>query len=250
MTESPLPQPARRVLSVVLPAYNEEAAVEQVIREHIRALESLSDVLNDWEVVCLNDGSNDDTGAILERLAKSERRVKVLHHHRNQGIHASLVDLYEAAGGNLLYVTASDGQWPVGNLERLLTEALQSGADLVVGVRRNRRAVYGFRRLMVSQLFNLLPFLLFGVKTGDAGSNKLGRKELLCTEVVSASPFAEAERIVKAALRGANVRFVEIDFAPRSSGKTTGASWKSVATSFRDVLRCVKEYGLWPTRST
>ena len=233
-----------------MPAWNEEAMVERVVREHLRALEQWSAELAGGEIVCLNDGSRDATGEILDRLATSERRVRVVHHPQNMGIHASLVDLYAAATGTHVYVTASDGQWPVKNLDRLMREVLETGADFVVGVRGNRREIYGIRRLLVSHLFNLIPQMLFGVATGDAGSNKLARKELLDTKIVSTSPFAEAERIVKAGLEGATIRSVEIDFQSRSTGKTTGASVRNIVASMRDVFACLRKYGFRPTRHT
>ncbi|MGH2567872.1 MAG: glycosyltransferase family 2 protein [Bacteroidota bacterium] len=233
-------------LSVVMPAYNEEAMIENVVREHLALLSELSGELQDWEILCLDDGSTDSTGNILESMAAADNRVRVLRHPQNKGIDESLADLYRAARGTHIYVTASDGQWPAGNLAVLQRTLFESQADLVVGVRRNRRQVYGISRLVVSYLFNLLPRILFGVKTADAGSNKLGRKEIFCAPIISRSPFAEAERIVKAQLDGFRVAYVSIDFFARTSGTTTGASRSNILASARDLLRCVKVYGFRP----
>jgi glycosyltransferase involved in cell wall biosynthesis len=238
------------VLAVVMPAYNEESAIESVVLEHVEILRTLSNELADWEIVCLNDGSRDKTAEILSRLERNERRIRTVHHPHNMGIPASLRDLYAAARGTHIYVTGSDGQWPAHNLARLFKEMRESGADIVVGVRRNRSEVYGVKRLLVSYLFNKLPEILFGAKTGDAGSNKLGRKELLDTKVVSTSPFAEAERILKAGWNGASIRYVDIDFQSRSSGTTTGASVRNIVSSLKDLLACLKTYGFRPRRTT
>ena len=85
------------VLAVVMPVYNEEAAIESVVLEHVEILKSLSNEITDWEILCLNDGSRDRTAEILERLERTERRVRTVHHPHNLGIPASLRDLYAAA---------------------------------------------------------------------------------------------------------------------------------------------------------
>jgi glycosyltransferase involved in cell wall biosynthesis len=238
------------VLSVVMPVYNEEAVIERVIREHLDLLSSLQDTIDRWEILCLDDGSVDRTPEILEAMARHEPRIRVVRHPRNMGISVSLKDLYTLAVGTYVYVTGSDGQWPASNLTVLLKEQRESGADFVIGVRSNRREVYSFKRQLVSNLFNLLPRMLFGVKTGDAGSNKLGRSEIFRAPIVSQSPFAEAERILRASLEGYRVSFAAIEFLPRTSGRTTGASWKHLLASLRDVLRCLRTYGFYPAKKS
>jgi glycosyltransferase involved in cell wall biosynthesis len=234
----------------MMPVYNEEASVGHVIEEHLALLEQMRDELTSWEILCLDDGSNDRTWEVLKAIQAQHPIVRLLRHERNAGIHQSLLDLYHAVQGTYVYVTASDGQWPATNLRSLWQELKESDADLVVGVRRNRWRVYSLWRLIISALFNLLPLLLFGVKTGDAGSNKLGRSEIFRVPIVSRSPFAEAERIIKARIDGYRVSFGAIEFLPRTSGKTTGASWKNILASLRDVVRCVRQYGIFPRKSS
>lgn len=235
-------------LTVIMPVYNEETSVGHVIEEHLAVLEQMRDELKSWEILCLDDGSTDRTWEVLQTMQAHHPSVRLLRHERNAGIHQSLLDLYHAVQGSYVYVTASDGQWPATNLYSLWQELKKSDADLVVGIRRNRRRVYGLWRLVISAFFNLLPLLLFGVKTGDAGSNKLGRSKIFRVPIVSRSPFAEAERIIKARIDGYRVGFAAIEFLPRTGGKTTGASWKNILSSLRDVARCVGQYGLHPRK--
>lgn len=222
----------------------------RVIEEHLAVLEQMRDELGSWEILCLDDGSSDRTWEVLQAMRKQQPCVRLLRHEHNAGIHQSLLDLYHAVQGTYVYVTASDGQWPATNLRSLWQELRKSEADLVVGVRHNRRHVYGVWRLLISSLFNFLPFLLFGVKTGDAGSNKLGRSEIFRATIVSRSPFAEAERIMKARVGGYRLSFAPVEFLPRTGGKTTGASWNNILASLRDVARCVRHYGLFPRWKT
>jgi hypothetical protein len=125
-----------------------------------------------------------------------------------------------------------------------MLHSILKGSDLVVGVRLNRAEIYGLKRRLVSRAFNYLPELLFGVKTMDAGSVKLGWRELFTLDLISRSPFIEAERIINAVRRGCRVDFVPVEFKPRGTGKASGASWTNIFASARDCLRCAKTYGI------
>jgi len=229
----------RMFLSIVMPAYNEQPHIEAVIREHLAAVTKLRDSLDDWEIVCLDDGSQDDTAGTIERLSRETKKIRLLRHAQNKGIYQSQTDLYLDARGTHFYATGSDGQWPAGNLLKMFP-AVQAGADLVVGVRQNRRAVYSLRRRIVSHAFNLFAKMLFGVATRDAGSIKLGVRDVFTCEVISRSPFAEAERIIRAYKRGFRVEFVPIDFLPRTHGKAKGATLRNIVASLRDCFRLVR----------
>jgi dolichol-phosphate mannosyltransferase len=226
-------------LSVVMPVYNEEAALEQTLSEHIRVLERLR--RSDWEIVCVDDASKDGSAEILDRMSSSDGRIRVIRHSQNRGIYESFDDLFRNAKGTYIYMTGSDGQWPAENIERMLP-LLSRGADLIVGVRQNRNRIYGLKRRIVSHAFNFLPRVLFGVRTADAGSIKLGRRDVFQFELISRSPFAEAERIIQARMRGYRVEFVPILFRSRNGGKEYGAKWSNVRRSLQDLFRCWKAY--------
>lgn len=223
-------------LSIVMPAYNEEGQIKEVIGEHVEMASKLPPSVSDWEIVCLDDASADATPALLAELSRTNDKVRVVTHETNQGIFTSFHDVCQAARGSHVYMTAADGQWPAENILVMLAE-LEAGADLVVGVRTNRRHIYSFRRRLVSYSFNMLVNLLFGVETGDAGSIKLGSRAIFQMPLVSRSPFAEAERIVNAHRLGYRVVSVPIRFLPRSSGKASGAGLKNILDSLRDCLK-------------
>jgi glycosyltransferase involved in cell wall biosynthesis len=232
-------------LSVAMGAFNEESSIEAVIVEHVGMLRALEPPFSNWEIVCVDDGSTDATPQILDRLQTRFPELRVIRHPTNQGIAATQTHLYRQIRGTHIYFTGSDGQWPPENLPRMLRHVLE-GADLVVGVRENRREVYNLRRQFVSLAFNVLPRLFLGVKTGDAGSVKLGRRELFTLPLVSRSPFADAERIFQAHRSGYRVDFLPIRFEKRSGGKSKGANWSNVVSSTGDLFRCCFVYKLAP----
>jgi glycosyltransferase involved in cell wall biosynthesis len=225
-------------LSVVMPAYNEETAIERVILEHVAVLKRMGLALAAWEIVCVDDGSTDRTPEIMAEVQRAEPRVRVVR-QPNQGIFGAFSRAYREARGSHIYSTGSDGQWPAENLLKMFA-SLQTGADLVIGVRMNRREVYTPARRLISKAFNVLPRVLLGVRVEDAGSVKLGVREVFQIDLISRSPFVEAERIVRAHRAGYKVDFVPIQFLTRLGGKEKGASWKNISTSAVDLLRCLK----------
>ena len=228
-------------LSIAMPAYNEATAIGNVILDHAALLKELSATIPNWEIVVVNDGSTDQTEAVLESLRERVPQLRWVS-QPNQGIFGAVTRAYQESRGSHIYNTGSDGQWPAENLRTMLP-ALLAGADLVIGVRLNRRQVYSRARRIVSYGFNLIPRVLFGVEVGDAGSLKLGRREPFQYDLISRSPFFEAERIVRAKRAGLNIDFVPIVFQTRNEGKATGASWRNVRNSLRDAARCVAAYG-------
>ena len=226
---------------MVLPAYNEGATIESVIREHAAVLTRMKDRIPTWEIVCVDDGSEDDTGLRLDHLAQELPQLRVVH-QRNQGIFGAVSRAYREARGGSIYSTASDGQWPAENLEAMYV-AFSAGADLVIGVRTNRREVYTLWRRVISFFFNLMPRIVFGVVLADAGSIKLGKRAVFEFELLSQSPFFEAERIIRTHRSGLKIGCVPIQFLPRAAGKEKGASLRNILGSLRDLLICFRAYG-------
>ncbi len=114
--------------------------------------------------------------------------------------------------------------------------ALRDRYDLLVGKRVRKH--YTPFRAAISRAFNLLPWLLFGVATHDAGSIKLVRRELLQIPLASRGPFREAERIIRARRRGYRIGMVIVENQPRRTGKASGWCWGLVGQAVLDLLRC------------
>ncbi len=102
-------------LSVVLPAFNEEAAIAQSVHT---VVDTLAAWVPDFEVIVVNDGSKDCTGAIAEAIAAADPRVRLINHPVNKGYGAALVSGFEAVTKDLAFFMDSDGQFDIRDLER------------------------------------------------------------------------------------------------------------------------------------
>jgi glycosyltransferase involved in cell wall biosynthesis len=232
-----------KTLSIVVPAFNEEESIALVVRD---ALAIGSAVADEVEVVACDDGSQDRTGAILDGMALAEPRLRVLHHAANAGIEATIRDLYQAAAMEWIFLISADRQWPMECLLTMAEAAREAGADLVVGLRQEKRAVYTPYRRAVSFGYETIVRLL-GSPVGDPGSIKLGRAEALRLPVAARGVFAEGERVIRAARAGYKVIGSPVPFHARGSGKASGARTHVVALALVDAARVTASLTLgWP----
>lgn len=132
---SPLPAAEPIALSVIIPFFNEAPNVATLLAEVWSALGS---VVGRVEVIAIDDGSVDGTAAALSECAARFPHLVVLQHRQNSGQAAALWTGFDAARGAALVTLDGDGQNDPADIPRLLA-ALEKGADLVAGVRVERR---------------------------------------------------------------------------------------------------------------
>ncbi|MFL5664960.1 MAG: glycosyltransferase [Ktedonobacteraceae bacterium] len=137
-------------LSIVLPAYNEEQVIASTVADVL-------DVLNMWqmdvEVLVVNDGSTDRTGAIVAALAAAHPRVRLITHPTNQGYGAALVSGFAAATKELTFFMDADGQFDIRDLQQFFPFIDEYNA--VIGYRLDRQDswmrklnAWGWKRLI------------------------------------------------------------------------------------------------------
>jgi glycosyltransferase involved in cell wall biosynthesis len=218
-------------VSVCFPAYNEEATIAGVLEE---AEAMLTAAGLDYEILVCDDGSRDRTGAIVDGIAARLPRLRAMHHPQNRGIYETFEHLYREATREFVFLNSTDRQWDT----RILLDMLPLTAEWDVVIASRRAKHYGWLRTAISGGFNLVPRLLFGVRTEDAGAVKLVRREIIerC-QLVSRSPFSEAERLVRAARAGYRITTRPVTTAPRRAGRSRGVSPALVVDSLRDVAR-------------
>src|SRR5215813_6275920 len=170
-------QGQRRAFSIaaVLPAYNEEALIEQTVRNVAAVLKHLVD---SFEIVVTNDGSRDRTGEILSRLQETQSGLclRVVPHTINLGYGAALASGFDAATADLLVLLDADGQFDIAELDRLIA-VMDEDADLVIGYRVKRADAS--MRLLNAWGWKQLVNGLFGYTARDVDcAFKLFRREV------------------------------------------------------------------------
>jgi dolichol-phosphate mannosyltransferase len=128
-------------LSVAAPAYNEAAGIEAVVADWHRFLSAQAS-LAEFEIVICNDGSEDATGDILDRLTLPYPQLRPLHFTQNQGAAAALNAAIAATKGDWVLLIDSDGQFPIENLPDMLAAVRRSGGRAAIGIRQKKDAAF------------------------------------------------------------------------------------------------------------
>jgi glycosyltransferase involved in cell wall biosynthesis len=231
-------------ITVVLPAYGEEANLETTVRGAVSALTQLG---VSFDIVVVDDGSRDATGRIADALARESPRVTALHHPTNRGYGAALRTGFAAATQPWIFFTDSDGQFDVAQLARLLP--LAASADIVAGYRRVRQDPW-HRRLYGLLFGRVLVRLLLGVRVRDLNcAFKLMRRDLVQSlGLASDGALINAELLGKAMRRHARVVEVGVDHLPRRAGTPTGGRPDVILRALRELVALRTEIRRVPPR--
>jgi glycosyltransferase involved in cell wall biosynthesis len=219
-------------VSIVLPAYNEEANLRRALAE-VRA--SAERLLAAHEIIVVDDGSTDATGRIARDVAASDPRLRVMSHERNRGYGEALRTGFLASRLDFVFFTDADLQFDIAELERFLPYA--GTVDVVVGYRMNRQDPRG-RRLM-AYAWNMLMRVLFYVPARDidCAFKLFDRRALREIDIESVGAMVNTELMVKLGRAGASVVEVGVTHRPRRAGEARGASPAVIAIALREVLR-------------
>lgn len=213
-------------LSIVVPVFNEEENVEPLIREICGAL---AHIKKSYEIVVVDDGSNDRTFAVLSRLYGQERALNVVRLKRNFGQTAALAAGLAYASGEIVVLMDGDGQNDPADIPALLAK-LREGNDLVAGWRFDRQDPFLSRRLP-SMIANRLISWTTKVKLHDYGCTlKAMRKDI----AKGLRLYGEMHRFIPAIAydRGAQVAEIKVNHRPR----LRGASKYGITRTLRVVL--------------
>ncbi|HTY95759.1 MAG TPA: glycosyltransferase family 2 protein [Solirubrobacteraceae bacterium] len=141
------------LLSVVAPIYNEQELVEEFVN---RTRAAVADF--EYELVLVNDGSADESGEILNRLARSDPRIRVIHLSRNFGHQAALTAGLEHAAGDAVAMIDADLQDPPELIPDMVARWSQ-GADVVYAVRQQREGETAFKLATAKWFYKLFDKL-------------------------------------------------------------------------------------------
>ncbi len=223
--QTPAPQEAPK-LSVVLPVHNEEESLEPL---HTQLTEALAGYGQSYEVIYVDDGSTDQSYAVLERLQAGDPHVRVIRLRRNFGQTAAMSAGFRSASGAFVVPMDADLQNDPADIPRLCAK-LDEGYDVVSGWRVDRQDTFMSRRLP-SVIANWLIGRVTGVRLHDYGcSLKAYRTEI----VKNVHLYGEMHRFIPALASWVGARIVEIpvEHHARRFGKTK----YGISRTFRVIL--------------
>lgn len=219
----------RLSISAVLPAFNEAENLAAVVS-------GLAGVLDAWgadfEIIVVDDGSEDGTGRLAEELARREPPLRVVHHPRNLGYGAALRSGFTHARHNWIFFMDADGQFDPQEIGKLIS--LSGSHEFIIGFRAVRQDPRS--RRFLGAVFSRLVRVVFGVKARDVNcAFKLFRRDLLeGSELRASGALINAELLALARRKGIKPVEVPVTHLPRLRGTPTGGSGRVIRRAMKE----------------
>ena len=158
-----------KLLSLVVPAFNEEEAMEQSFERTYRAMSSIG---YPFEIIYIDDGSRDRTWEIISRLAREHEEVKALRFSRNFGHQLAVTAGMDEAKGDAVIIMDADLQDPPEVIADMV-KAWEQGADIAYGKRLHRKGETAAKKFTAWCYYRLLNFMSAYPKPLDTGDFRL-----------------------------------------------------------------------------
>jgi glycosyltransferase involved in cell wall biosynthesis len=202
--------------SVFFPAYNDSLTIASLIED---AHSVLSGITNNYEIIVVNDGSQDGTGPLLDKLAEKDSKLRVFHHPRNRGYGGALITGLSQAKNEWVFYTDGDGQYDVKELA-LLIAAIRPGVGLVNGYKVARSDPW--YRKVLGGIYQKLVSVAFDLKTVDPDCDfrLIQRKILQEISLRSTSGVICVELVSKIQRTGCQIAQVPVSHFERKAGQS------------------------------
>jgi len=224
-------------LSVILPAHNEAENIQNTVENCISYLEY---TVSDYEVVVVNDGSQDATKDIVLEMSAKNSKIVLVNHEVNKGYGAALRSGFEEAGREYIFFMDSDGQFNIQDLDRLLP--LVGPEYVVIGYREDRAD--SFIRSLNAWLYGMYIYLMFGlnVKDMDCAFKIFPHKAYQDLKPIkSGGALFTAEFLIKLKKAGYILKEVPVRHFPRQFGTQSGANIDVILRMFKESWKLKDE---------
>jgi glycosyltransferase involved in cell wall biosynthesis len=215
-------------VSIVVPLFNEEESVEMLLSGIVEVMRKTDSL---FEVIFIDDGSQDRTWAIIEDLKKTTPEIRAIRFRRNYGQTSAMVAGFDHAEGEIIITMDGDLQNDPADIPKLL-EKMEEGYDIVSGWRKYRKD--HFSRVFPSKIANAIISYTTGVHLHDYGcSLKAYRSD--CIKTIKA--YGEMHRFFPAlaSMTGARVLEIPVNHHPRKYG-TSKYGFNRIFKVFSDIF--------------
>lgn len=216
-------------ISLVIPVYNEEENILDLVREIRPALDPLG---QSYEILLVDDGSTDGSLQVMREAAQEHPPVRFIAFEANRGQSAAFVAGFAEAEGELVITMDADLQNDPADIPAML-RLYDQGYDMVIGWRAKRKDTW-FKRIG-SRIGNGFRNRLTGEQVHDTGcSLKIMRREM----VLKLPRFNGMHRFLPTLMKmeGARVAEIKVNHRPRTRGVSKYTNWQRAMVGFSDVL--------------
>lgn len=200
-------------LSIILPVYNEQKAIEETISQLIQVKKNID---FDVEIILINDGSNDSTEVFLKKLSQEDFRV--IHHQRNLGYGAALKTGVRAAKYAYIAITDADNTYPNNRIPEFFHKVLEKDIDMLVGARTGKSVKISLIRKSTKWILTKIANYLANIKIPDINSGfRIMKKEVVKSYLkILPDGFSFTTTITLAMeMNGYSVKYEPIDYFGR-----------------------------------
>jgi len=219
-------------LSILIPIYNEEDSI-------LKTIDEIKSILNNnsltWEIICINDGSIDNSRHILE----NNNDIILINHKFNKGYGAALKTGLRASKYDTICITDADGTYPNDRIPDLINHYINNNLDMVVGARTGENVSYPFLKKIPKFFILLLANYISNSKIPDINSGLRIFNKKIAFEFFHLFPngFSFTTTITMGMLcSDYNVEFIPINYYKRD-GKSKINPWKDTIGFFKLLLK-------------
>ena len=230
-------------LSIVVPAYNEEESLGYLLKDTLR---SLPGIVDNYEIIVVDDGSNDKTPQIADSFAKKSKRVRVIH-QKNRGFNKAMITGLRAARKKYVAYMHAGGQELIRDMVNCIK--IMPQYDLVLGI-RGKRIDYNFYRLLLSYGTLITYRLLFGITYEDVHWVYIWKtKEIKSLKLdPNGGIFLLVESLIKFRQKGLRIGQALAPYRPRYGGDNKNTSFRVVWRTAVSMMRVWWKFGTRNTR--
>jgi dolichol-phosphate mannosyltransferase len=219
-------------LSIVIPVYNEERAIEYVLYDTIT---NLPKIIRDFEIIVVDDGSKDHTNLIVNKFVNKNKRVRLIR-QRHSGFNKALITGIKLATKKYVTHMQGDGSDLVRDLVNCLKIMNQN--DLVIG-ERGKRIDYNFYRFILSYGGLLLYRLFFNIKYEDVHWAYIWKTDEL--QKLKLDPdggmFVLVETLIKFRAKGLKISSTTSPYRPRFAGTSKNTDIAVVTKTLKSMFK-------------
>ena len=230
------------MLSLVIPAYNEEKRIGKTLEVFY---EYLYKTFPEFELIVVNDGSKDNTLAVLQSYKEKMPKLKLLTYEKNRGKGGAVKYGVENAEGDYVFFTDADMPYPIENVEHAYGIFEKTGADAVLGKRKQTEngEKYPWYRNIISKAFSMFVNIVLHIHTTDTQCGFKGFTRKTAQKIFSVSKLTgwgfDVEIFFLADKYDMKIERIEVELFHNNEGSKINVLKDSIKM-FRELL-CIRK---------